>query len=108
MTAEDVYELLAVFLSSTGVLGVFLTAVLSVMLRRAKQDAEKKRAERVSLELQRMEGEELLSCVVLALIRVNGGTAGQPELEAALQAYNRYLQERRTFRNSIVSDHTAR
>lgn len=108
MTATELYELLAVFLSSTGVLGASLSAVLAVMLRRAKRDAERKRAERVSMELQRLEGEELLSGVVLALIRVCGGTSGEPELEAAMQAYSRYLDARRKLRNEIVSSHTIR
>ena len=68
MTATEAYELLAVFLSSTGVLGAAVSAVLAGMLRRAKKDAEAKRSERIALELQRLEGEERLSEVVFGMV----------------------------------------
>lgn len=106
MTAGDVYELLAVFLSSTGVLGAMVSAVLACMLRRAKKDADAKRAERIALELQRLEGEERLSEVVLALAHVC--TAKDSTLENALRAYSRYLEESRAFRNGIISNHTVK
>lgn len=106
MTAAEVYELLALFLSSTGVLGAAVSAVLAGMLRRAKKDAEAKRAERIALELQRLEGEERLSEVVLALAHVCG--SHDPMLENALRAYSRYLEESRAFRNGIISSHAVK
>ena len=100
----DLGELLAVVLSSSGVLGAGLTAVLGWMLKKAKRDAERKRAERISLELQRLEGEERLNEVVLALVRAKGETTD--ELKAALDGYRRYLEKRRKIRDEILSNHT--
>ena len=65
MTAEF-YELLAVVCSSAGILGTVVSAVLVWMLTKAKKDAEEKRKERIAMELFRLEGEELLSTLVLA------------------------------------------
>lgn len=98
--------MLAVFLSSTGVLGAALSAVLAVMFRRAKKDADQKRAERISMELQRLEGEELLSEVVLALAHACGNS--DPAVAEALREYSTYLEKRRQLRNEIVSTHTVR
>lgn len=102
---DSVYELLAVFLSSTGVLGIGVSAVLAYLLRRAKKDAEQKHAERIQLELQRLEGEELLSAVVSALAeRVLAKNAGEDEqLEQALRAYAEYLTRTRRSRDEMLS-----
>lgn len=103
MTAE-LYELLAVFCSSAGILGTAVSAVLAWMLRRAKKDAEEKRAERIAMELFRLEGEELLSALVLTLVRVNGGN--DPAVEGAAKAYEQHLEKRKHFRNQLISNHT--
>lgn len=102
---DSVYELLAVFLSSTGVLGLGVSGVLAYLLRRAKKDAEEKHAERIKLELQRLEGEELLSAVVLALAK----RAGEDEkLESALHAYGDYLKRTRRARDEMLSRYTVK
>ena len=106
MNASELYELLAVFLSSTGAVGAAFSAVLACMLRRARKDAEQKRKERISMELSRLEGEECLSEVVLALVHVCG--RDDPELKQALRAYSAYLERRRTFRNEIISSYTVK
>lgn len=106
MTAGDLYELLAVFVSSTGAIGAAVSAVLAFMLRRARKDAEQKRKERISIELSRLEGEECLSEVVLALVHVCG--KDDPELKDALHTYSKYLEHRRTFRNEIISSYTVK
>ena len=106
MTVADWYELLAVFVSSTGVVGAAFSAVLACMLRRARKDAEQKRKERISMELSRLEGEECLSGVVMALVHVCG--KDDPELKQALRAYSAYLDRRRTFRNEIISSYTVK
>ncbi len=103
MTA-DFYELLAVFCSSAGILGTAVSAVLVWMLGRAKKDAEQKRKERISMELYRIEGEELLSVLVLALVRSCG--EGDPATEAAAKAYEEHLEKRKHFRNQLLSSHT--
>lgn len=106
MTAGDVYELLAVFASSTGAVGTAVGAVLACMLRRARKDAEQKRKERISMELSRLEGEECLSEVVLALVHVCG--KDDPQLKDALRAYSKHLEHRRQFRNEIISSYTVK
>ncbi len=102
MTAQ-LYELLAVIFSSAGVLGTVLSAVLAWMLRRAKKDAEQKRKERIAMELFRLEGEELLSALVLALVQ--GGRENDPALETAAKAYEEHWEKRKHFCNELLSNH---
>ncbi len=104
MSAADFGELLVMLLSSSGVLGAGLTAVLGVMLKKARRDAEQKRAERIAVELQRLEGEERLSAVVLALVRAKGESTD--ELQDALDDYERYLEKRRELRDKIIGNYT--
>lgn len=104
MSAADFGELLVMLLSSSGVLGAGLTAVLGVMLKKARRDAEQKRAERIAVELQRLEGEERLSAVVLALVRAKGENTD--ELQDALDDYERYLEKRRELRDKIIGNYT--
>ena len=101
----ELYELLAVFFSSAGVLGTTVSAVLVWMLRRAKKDAEEKRRERIALELYRLEGEELLSALVLALVRA--GNTADPDLETAAKAYEQHWEKRKHFCNEFITNHTA-
>lgn len=107
---DTAYGLLAAFLSSTGVLGIGVSAVLAYLLRRAKKDAEEKHAERIKLELQRLEGEELLSAVVSALAkRALAEQAGEDEkLTRALQAYGEYLTRTRRSRDEMLSRYTVK
>lgn len=102
---DTAYELLAVFLSSTGLFGLGFSAVLAYLLRRAKSDAEQKHAERIKLELQRLEGEELLSAVVLALANRVGTDEA---LEQALHAYAEHLQNTRRSRDEMLSRYTVK
>lgn len=102
-SAGMVYELLAVFLSSTGLLGIGVSAVLACLLRRARSDAEQKHAERIQLELQRLEGEEKLSAVVLALARRASDQSGDQSLDDALLAYSDYLLRTRRARDEMLS-----
>lgn len=95
---------MAVFCSSAGVLGTAVSAVLAWMLRRAKKDAEEKRKERISMEMFRLEGEELLSALVLTLVRANGGN--DPAIEGAARAYEQHLEKRKHFRNQFITNHT--
>ena len=104
MSPSDFGELLVMLLSSSGVLGAGLTAVLGVMLKKARRDAEQKRAERIAVELQRLEGEERLSAVVLALVRAKGEST--KELQDALDEYEAYLEKRRELRDKIFSNYT--
>ena len=100
-----VYELLAVFLSSTGLLGIGVSAVLACLLRRAGKDAERKHAERIKLELQRLEGEERLSEVVLALAK---RVPGDQSLNEALRGYSDYLARTRHARDEMLSRYTVK
>lgn len=106
---DTAYGLLAAFLSSTGVLGLGVSAVLAYLLRRAKKDAEQKHAERIKLELQRLEGEELLSAVVSALAKRALAERGEDEkLSQALQAYGDYLKRTRRSRDEMLSRYTVK
>lgn len=125
-SVESAYELIAVFVSSTGVLGLGVSAVLAFLLRRAKSDAEQKHAERIQLELQRLEGEEKLSAVVNALASVAlakhvpgekayDGTydaasddALDTALDAALRDYREYLTLTRRARDEMLSRYTVK
>ena len=60
-------DLFGVIAASTGLLGAAVSGVLAFLLHRAAGDAERKHAERIRLELERLEGEELQSAVLLAL-----------------------------------------
>ena len=102
MTAEF-YELLAVVCSSAGILGTVVSAVLVWMLTKAKKDAEEKRKERIAMELFRLEGEELLSTLVLALVQ--GGRENDPALETAAKAYEEHWEKRKHFCNELLSNH---
>lgn len=106
---DTAYGLLAAFLSSTGVLGIGVSSVLAYLLRRAKKDAEQKHAERIKLELQRLEGEELLSAVVSALAKRALAEQGEDEkLNQALQAYGDYLKRTRRSRDEMLSRYTVK
>lgn len=129
-SVETAYELIAVFVSSTGVLGLGVSAVLAFLLRRAKSDAEQKHAERIQLELQRLEGEEKLSAVVNALASValarhvpgekacNAACSAacdaacddalDAELDAALRDYREYLTLTRRARDEMLSRYTVK
>lgn len=98
-------ELAAVVLSSAGVIGTVVAGVLSVVLRQTKTVAEKRRKERIQLELQRLEGEEKLSQLILLLIKFSKGLCEMEELDNAERNYIAYLEKTRASKNEILTEH---
>lgn len=105
---EVIAELLPVILTSAGMTGGLFSAVLTLALNKAKRDAEKKRAERLKLELLRLEGEERLSELMFALLRHSRNDEHASELCDAERAYTEYLEKSRHLKNEIISEYTAR
>lgn len=105
-------DLFGVIAASTGLLGATVSGVLAFLLHRAAGDAERKHAERIRLELERLEGEELQSAVLLALAdRVTAYMPGAPDSDAltqALRAYSDHLAETRHTRNELLSRYTVK
>lgn len=100
-------ELLPVILSSATLSGSILAAMISFAIKKAKNDAETKRMERLSLEMQRLEGEEKLSRLLFALIRYARGSKNDHELETAMEAYTLHLEESNRLKNEIITKHTS-
>lgn len=98
-------ELAAVVLSSAGVIGTVTAGVLSAVLKQTKSVAEKRREERIRLELQRLEGEEKLSQLILLLIKFSKGLCEMEELDNAEKNYIAYLEKARKSKNEILSEH---
>ncbi len=112
-TDGTVLDLLGVAAASAGVLGAVVSGVLAYLLHRAAGDAARKHAERIQLELERLEGEELESAVLLALAdRVTAYMpAGSPDDDAlaqALRAYSEHLVNTRHTRNELLSRYTTK
>ncbi|MBO4452446.1 MAG: hypothetical protein J5793_00770, partial [Clostridia bacterium] len=61
MWYEAASEVFALILSSAGVAGTAAALVFGYIMKRAKQNAEKRRDERLKLDILRLEGEEKLS-----------------------------------------------
>lgn len=106
--ADSVSEFVALLISSAGLSGTLLGIVFTFLLKRAHSEAEKKREERLLLEIQRLEGEELMSNLLFALVRFARGLCDECDLEEAEQQYSRYIQNSRTVKNRILGSYTAK
>lgn len=108
MTALSfVSELLPVILSSAGLTGGVISAFVIFAVKKAKQDAEKKREERLRLEILRLEGEEKLSALLFALIRHIRTHEDTRELDEAEKAYTEHLDNCSKLKNEIIGNHTS-
>ncbi len=105
---EVIAELLPVILTSAGVTGGVFSAFLTLALNKAKRDAEKKREERLKLELLRLEGEERLSKLMFALLHHSRSRESSQELLDAERAYTEYLEKSQHLKNEIISEYTSR
>ncbi|HAN21978.1 MAG: hypothetical protein A2Y15_05620 [Clostridiales bacterium GWF2_36_10] len=105
MGIETIYELLIVSLSSAGILGTVIASLLSIVLKQTKALAEKRRKERILLELQRLEGEEKLSQLILLLIKFSKGLCEMDELDNAEKCYVLYLDKNREQKNEILTEY---
>lgn len=100
-----IIELAAVVLSSAGLIGTVVAGILTVVLRQTKVVAEKRREERIQLELQRLDGEEKLSQLILVLIKFSKGLCEMDELDNAERNYITYLEKTRESKNEILTEH---
>ena len=70
---ESLAEALMAFLSAGGFVSVFVCSLLKRALNKAREDAERRKAERNKQELLRLEGEEKIASLVLILARYSRG-----------------------------------
>lgn len=103
---EILSELLIVSLSSAGIFGTLIASLLGIVLKQTKTVAEKRRQERVLLEIQRLEGEEKLSQLILSLLKFSKGLCEMDELDHAEKNYMQYLEKNKERKNEILIEHT--
>ncbi|MBQ3230308.1 MAG: hypothetical protein IJB49_04750 [Clostridia bacterium] len=106
MGFELLGELLPLVLSSAGVTGSVFAAIMTVVFKKVRKDAEQRRTERLKLEIMRLEGEERLSALLFAMLRRSRGVGTDAELAEAERAYNEYLNSSRMLKNEIIGEHT--
>lgn len=99
-------EIITAVLSSAGLTGSLFAAIISIAIKRAKKDAERKREERLRLEILRLEGEEKLSALLFAILRGIRGMGSEKELSDAEEAYRAYLEKSRKLKNEIIGENT--
>lgn len=99
-------EIVTAVLSSAGLTGSLFAAIISIAIKRAKKDAERKREERLTLEILRLEGEEKQSELLFAILRDLRGLGTEKELEDAEESYRAYLEKSRELKNKIIGANT--
>ncbi len=107
MTVLDaLIEMIPLILSSAGISGSLLAAIMTFAIKRARSDAENKREERLKLEILRLEGDEKMSALLFAMLRNARGVENERELDEAEKAYTEYLENCSRLKNEIISNHT--
>ncbi len=99
-------EILTLVLPSAGLTSGIFTIVLTAAIRHAKKDADRKRQERLRLEILRMEGEERIRELLFAMLRYVRGSGSESELDNAEKAYCEYLENCKALKNEIIGTHT--
>ena len=99
-------QILTLVLPSAGLTGSIFAIILAAAIKRAKKDAEIKRAERLRLEILRLEGEERIHQLLLAMLRLVRGMGSDEELNKAEKDYMEYLENCKTLKNEIIGTHT--
>ncbi len=99
-------EILTLILPSAGLTSGIFAIVLTAALKRAKRDADHKREERLRLEILRLEGEERVRELLLAMLRYVRGIGNEIELDIAEKAYLEYLESCIALKNEIIGTHT--
>lgn len=100
-------EIITAVLSSAGLTGSLFAAIVTVVVKKVKKDADLKREERMKLEILRLEGEERLSSLLFALLRYTRGLENEAELLDAEKAYLDYLESCNKLKNEIIGNHTS-
>ena len=101
---ESLAEALMAFLSAGGFVSVFVCSLLKRALNKAREDAERRKAERNKQELLRLEGEEKIASLVLILARYSRGKCEEEELEKAENDYLSYTEKAKAEKRRIISD----
>lgn len=101
---ESLAEALMAFLSAGGFVSVFVCSLLKRALNKAREDAERRKAERNKQELLRLEGEEKIASLVLILARYSRGKCEEDELEKAENDYLAYTEKAKAEKRRIISD----
>ena len=104
MIFESLAEALMAFLSAGGFVSVFVCSFLKRALNKAREDAERRKTERNSQELLRLEGEEKIASLVLILARYTRGKCEEDELEKAENEYLAYTEKAKAEKRRIISD----
>ncbi|MBR4278950.1 MAG: hypothetical protein IKT34_02130 [Clostridia bacterium] len=105
MSLQLLSELFPVILSSAGLSGSVFACILAFAVKKAKNDAERKRDERLKLEILRLEGEEKLSELLFEMLR-SGNLQKSDQLDEKIHAYSEYLEKSRCIKNRIIGEHT--
>ena len=95
-------ESIPLVLSTATVSGGVFAAIVGIAVNKAKKDAEKKREERLKLEILRLEGEEKLSALLFSLLRHLRGNGSDKELENAIRDYTKHLETSKKLKNEII------
>lgn len=98
---------MTIVLSSAGLTGSLFAAIMKFAVKKAKEDAEQKREERLKLEILRLEGEEKMSALLFAMLRFARGSGCQKELDDAEKAYIEHLENSNRLKNEIIGMHTS-
>ena len=101
---ESLAEALMAFLSAGGFVSVFVCSFLKRALNKAREDAERRKAERNKQELLRLEGEEKIASLVLILARYTRGKCEENELEKEEEDYLAYTEKAKAEKRRIISD----
>lgn len=97
-------EIMTVIFSSAGLTGGIFAAIMTAAMKKAKNDAERKREERLRIEILRLEGEERLSALLFALLRYSKGSGSLEELDEAEKAYTEYIEKSNKVKNEIIGN----
>lgn len=100
-------DILPIILSSAGLTGGLFAAITAFAIKKAKKDAERKREERLKLEILRLEGEEKLSALLFAMLRQLSTGDNEKELDDTIHAYTEYLENSSRLKNEIIGVYTS-
>ncbi|MEG1742874.1 MAG: hypothetical protein RR246_01775 [Clostridia bacterium] len=90
---DYIVEALIIACSSTGLIGTIIAALFSKIMKNAKLDAEKRRAERLEAELIRNEYEEISGRLLLTISRFCRDLADETELYKAENEYAEFVNK---------------
>lgn len=101
---ESLIESAAAFLSAGGFVSAFVYTLLKKALDKARADAERRKQERNSQELLRLEGEEKTAVLLLTLTKFSRGKCDEQELEKAEKEYAVYTEKANALRRQIITE----